>query len=176
MKIEECERRVTEWARHVARSGATRGTCGSVEGRYVAPRPDDAEVARSAQVPIDVDDAEQVERLMNSVVKTSAKRLLTMLYVEGVSKSFIRSRCSISIETIDSMRRRCLDHVGQCIQADNARVHVIRRGSRIWNGTDNEVAPAKKGEYIPLQFQTTRRKQSPAKAGGAVDETKKEPA
>lgn len=171
MDIRECERRVLEWASFVT-GGPCRGRCGSVEGRYIAPRCDEVGAAAKAQIPIDIDAAEQVERLMHTSVLESARRLLKALYIEQQSKSFVARKCSMSIETIEQMRQRALMHVGQRIDFDNEPVHVIRRGKPIWAG----VAPAKQRGYIPRQLQTTCQTNSPAIAGAVVGKNKKEPA
>lgn len=56
------------WARWVdSDDGPSRGECASIEHRYVAPRPDEDSVARSARQPLGIFDAENVETALSAM-------------------------------------------------------------------------------------------------------------
>ena len=172
MDFKECERRLIEWARWVARNGAGPGRCGSAEGRYLPPRVDEDEAAAKAQVPIDTNDAEQIERLMHSTVCRAARSVLAAHYLHRSVGAAYARRQGLTLEALKVMVQRAVAHLGNRIDADDEKVHVIRRGKPIWAG----VAPAKQRGYIRFQLQTTCQTLCPASAGAVVGKASKKPA
>lgn len=75
--------RLWNWGRWARPDSLEAGQCASAEHRFVSARPDDEAVQRSAQMPIDADDAERIEAAVCHLRCANDRKMLKMLYVDA---------------------------------------------------------------------------------------------
>lgn len=129
----ELDRRLRNWAAWSRSGMGARATCGSAERRFVPPRDDDETRADViAREPINVTDAELLERALLRLQRWIDRKLLTRYYLNGDDDkslaSFLNCRpfmvrpyllmamgslqCVIDHMPIDGMRARNLQSKG----------------------------------------------------------------
>lgn len=145
-EIEALEARLENWRVWWASYNDSRGVgcCGSVESRYVAPRPDDEAVSRGAGSTVDVADAETVHAALQALPLNPIRRFFFCWYGRSMPKHVYLRKCKLTDEQFDPFRERNLELLAiQLVRLEKSTVVLIRRGAPIWSG----IAIPESGAY-----------------------------
>lgn len=104
MNVQETERRVWNWVRWSREGQGGRGRCVSAEHNYVAPRADEEQAARKADVPVDPRDAELVERGIHRLQQRRDRQLLISYYIGREPRELVRRRLLIPQGLLEAFR------------------------------------------------------------------------
>lgn len=133
LNLLELMRTWARWANSIA--GASRGSCGSAERLFVAPRPDEEKLARQARGPLDVIDAENVETALSALRSPVDRQFLIHRHqyhgaaFEGAPVARARAlrllcgRFGLAPAELDGFHLRCLAE----LKANLQQVEQIRR-------------------------------------------------
>lgn len=107
--------RIENWARCARSRGGSnpRGRCGSIESRYVAPRPDEEEYERSATRNttgdlIDPEDAEIIETALGSITNVTERMFMILWYVKRARPKKIARQLNLRIDLHNMTRIQAL--------------------------------------------------------------------
>lgn len=132
LNVHAVEGRVINWARWVSTESAAPQRCASAEGRYLPPAADDAKLEFLRSNPVDVLDAERIERGI-CLLPDAGRILLVLHYVKCLPPSRIVKRLRIPRNLYDAFRQRNLCDLAQRVEALD-ETKLIRRGKLIWAG------------------------------------------
>ena len=128
----QTDERLENWGRWAGGGlGGAANTCGSAEKRWVPPRADEEKVRRSG-APIDVQDAELIERAICALPSPSLRTVLVWRYALQWRDSAICRRLRLHRDSWTALHARVVLQVGGLAAAQSAP--LIRRGVRHWAG------------------------------------------
>lgn len=108
IEVTRLKARLWNWGRWARPDSVDPGECASAERRFVAARPDDEALQRSAQVPIDPEDAERIEAAVCRLRCENDRRLLKMFYVDGRSSREIARKLRVPDQLLEPFHLRVL--------------------------------------------------------------------
>ena len=126
------EGRVINWARWANSGAAPRMRCASAEGKYLPPAADEDKLEFLRANPINVLDAEKIERCICSL-PSCGRVFIVLLYVKRVPVERLMKKFHIEPSMFEAFRLRNLKDVAERA-ASMDEVVLIRRGRPIWAG------------------------------------------
>lgn len=104
--------RIENWGRWAGGgTGTANGRCGSIEGRYVREKADEERLKRESKIPVDVDDAELVEKAVLAIRGKRIRFLLVGKFVYFRRKEDLCRKLKIDWRTFDACVLRCVYEV-----------------------------------------------------------------
>ena len=156
---ERMDQRMRNWGRYCAGdSGGGVGTCASAERFYVAPKADEQRMDRHAVEPVDVLDAELVERAVTRIMPGRERKFAVFFYVRRFDRGLVCRRLRLGCncgardhrhhhdgerngrhvtrcEMFEAFRRRVLGAVhDRLLHLEAEPVSLIRKGKPLWAG------------------------------------------
>ncbi len=126
-------KRIDNWVRWGKPNDSPRGRCASIEGRYVAPRPDDQKAEAAAQLPVDVRDAEVLEDAVRRIPNPDYQALIRGKYVNRTPISLLCKSLNVRTHLFDIVHRAALDEMAYRIRYEEHRIALANRKSRRYN-------------------------------------------
>lgn len=135
-QFERLEGRLNNWGRWAFSAGGGRGHCLSVEHRYLPPKLAEGEqAAHRTPMPVDMLDAEVVEKAVTTLPCVTARRFLIKVYVYRSCPPAICRQFRLAVDLFEGFHYRNVMLVAQQLRAQQDESPLIRRGKPLWAGT-----------------------------------------
>lgn len=133
--LAKTEDRLWNWGRWARQNDQAPGRCASAEGRYLPPRLAEGETAaHRTPMPIDVLDAELIERAVVAIPHHRSRKYLVLRYVRRFDRELLRRRVRLDAALIEGFHRRVVADLVELVRSMHGDVVLVRKGHPWWAG------------------------------------------